>query len=416
MKNSSKVIFHIDVNSAYLAWESVERLKAGETQDLRNIPSIVGGDPTTRRGIVLSKSHLCKPFKIQTGESLSSALKKCANLTIVPARFHLYEKYSDNLIEYLNRYSDRVQQYSIDEAFVDYTFMEEHFGPPMVAADKIRKGIEKEFGFTVCVGVSSNKLLAKMATELRKPNFTNSLFPHEIEKMWALPIEELFMAGRATAPKLRRFGIDTIGDLAKYDIRYLTPHFKSYAHVLWHYANGIDASEVVTTHGPAKSVGNSTTIPFDVTNFDDANRVLLHLCEAVGKRLRQNNYAASVVSVGVRNNKFEHYSMQKKLLVPTDITTELYRHAALIFKQGWRREPVRQLGVRAEKLSDSQFSQLTLFDQGETDKFKRLDRTIDTIRERFGDKSVMRASFLCRETKEDHSLYKFSPFRSQAAL
>jgi len=413
---SNKVIFHIDVNSAYLAWEAVERLKSGESQDIRNITSIVGGDPATRRGIVLSKSLPCKPYKIQTGESLFSALQKCPELTIIPARFGLYEKYSDKMINYLSNFSDRVQQYSIDEAFVDYTFMEEHFGSPLEAADKIRIGIREKFGFTVCIGVSSNKLLAKMATELRKPDYTNSLFPHEIEKMWVLPIEELFMAGRATAPKLRRIGIQTIGDLANCDIKYLTPHFKSYANVLWQYANGIDDSVVETTHSPAKSIGNSTTTPFDVNNHEDANRILLHLCESVGKRLRQNNYAASVISVSFRDNKMQFYSHQKKIEVPTDSTTELYGHTVELFKAGWRREPLRQLGVRTEKLSDSRTSQLSLFGQAENDKLKTLDRAIDAIRERLGDESVMRASFLCNDKKENHSLDRFSPFRSTGGL
>jgi len=324
MLNKNKVIFHIDVNSAYLAWEAAERLKSGETLDLRNIKAIIGGDPATRRGIVLAKSLPCKPYNIQTGESLYTALKKCPHATIIPARPHLYEKYSDDLIEYLKRFSDRVQQYSIDEAFVDYTFMEDHFGPPLEAADKIRTGIEKKFGFTVNVGVSSNKLLAKMATELRKPNYTHSLFPHEIEKMWALPIEELFMAGRATAPKLRNLGINTIGDLAHFDVKYLVPHFKSFSHMLWRYANGIDDSEVETSHGPAKSIGNSTTIPYDVNEHEDAHRILLHLCESVAKRLRQNHYAATVLSVGFRDNNFQFYSKQMRIDKPTNSTTELY--------------------------------------------------------------------------------------------
>ncbi|MDR0272304.1 MAG: DNA polymerase IV [Clostridiales bacterium] len=255
---SNKVIFHIDVNSAYVAWEALERMKEGEERDIRDIPAVVGGDAATRRGIVLSKSLSCKPYKIQTGESLFSALKKFPGLEIFPARFGVYEKYSDEMMRYLSQFSDRIQQYSIDEAFVDYTYMEEHFGSPLEAADRIRNGIKNELGFTVCIGVSSNKLLAKMATEMRKPDFTNTLFPEEIEKMWALPIEELFMAGRATAPKLRRIGIETIGDLAHYDVKYLTPTFKSFSDVLWQYANGIDDSVVKANHGGAKSIGNST--------------------------------------------------------------------------------------------------------------------------------------------------------------
>jgi len=412
----NKTIFHIDVNSAFLAWEAIERLKAGEKQDLRDIPAIVGGDPTTRRGIVLSKSHPCKPYKIQTGESLYSALKKCPHLTIVPGNYPIYEEYSDNLLEFLGQFSDRVQQYSVDEAFIDYTYMEEHFGPPMVAADKIRNGLYEKFGYTVCVGVGPNKLLAKMATELRKPNFTNSLFPHELEKMWCLPIEELFMAGRATVPKLRRLGIETIGDLAKYDVKYLSPHFHSFAHLLWQYANGIDDSDVSIIHGPAKSIGNSTTTSYDVTDIEDANRTLLHLCEAIGKRLRKNNYAATVLSIGIRNNKFEYYSKQRKITIPTDNTTQLYKYASSIFKEGWQRDPIRQLGIRADKLIDSEFTQLSIFDDGETEKQKALDHAIDKIRQRFGDESIMRASFLCDETKKSHKLDKFSPFRATGGL
>lgn len=416
MDKANKTIFHIDVNSAYLSWEALERLNEGEKIDLRSIPSIVGGDPVERRGIVLSKSLPCKPYKIQTGESLYMALQKCPYLTIVPARFQLYEHHSNKLMLYLNQFSDRLQQYSIDEAFIDYSYMEEHFGPPMEAADKIRKGIEAELGFTVSIGVGPNKLLAKMATNLRKPNFTNSLFHSEIEKLWALPIEDLFMAGRATAPKLRRIGIQTIGDLARFDVKYLTPHFKSFSHLLWQYANGIDDSEVESSHAAAKSIGNSTTIPYDVSNYEEANRILLHLCESVGKRLRQNNYAASVISVGIRDNNFDYYSHQRKINSPIDSTSELYRHTVALFKEGWRHRPVRQLAVRAEKLSDSRISQLSLFDQQARDKQKKLDRSIDAMRERFGDEALMRASFLCKDTKENHSLYRFSPFRSAAML
>ena len=416
MRNSGKIIFHIDVNSAYLAWEAIKRLEEGETTDIRDIPAIVGGDPVLRRGIVLSKSLSCKPFKIQTGESLYSALSKCPHLTVVPARFGLYENYSDALIEYLRRFSDRVQQYSIDEAFVDYTYMEDHFGPPMEAADKIRTGIQKEFGYTVCIGVSSNKLLAKMATELRKPNYTNSLFPHEIEKMWALPIEELFMAGFATAPKLRKFGISTIGDLAHYNIKYLIPHFKSFAHVLWQYANGIDDSDVITESAAAKSIGNSTTIPYDVKDCDEANVILLSLCESVGMRLRKSGYSATVISVGIRTGNFEYYSKRKKISFPTDNTTDIYNYAKAIFKEGWRNEPVRQLGVQTSGLCSGGSGQLRLLGQESADRNRKLDRSVDEIRSRFGDSSVMRASYLCRRTREEYSLKKFSPFRSTGGL
>jgi DNA polymerase-4 len=437
--------FHIDVNSAYLAWESIERIKTGDLltatinnrqcviPDLRTVPSIVGGDAKSRRGIVLSKSHPCKPYGILTGEALPSAVRKCPGLVVVPARFGVYERYSNDMINYLHQFSDRVQQYSIDEAFLDYTHMERHFGPPLEAADKIRQGIMETFGFTVCVGVGPNKLLAKMATELRKPNFTNTLLDGEIEKMWVLPIEDLFMAGRATAPKLRQLGIQTIGDLARFDIKLLESIFKSYAHLLWEYANGIDRSKVEPYHEAAKSVGNSTTLPYDINRYDDANRVLLHLCESVGKRLRATKTAANVVSVGVRNSVFGYYSHQRKLVTPTDNTTELYRHATALFRECWRREPVRQLGFRAEKLSNSDYTQLSLFNgRSNIEKQKRLDSAIDAIRNRYGDQALMRAAFLraSAETdasshndnfntggkKSDYTLNRFSPFKATGGL
>lgn len=413
-----RVFFHIDVNSAFLSWDAIERLKAGEELDIRTIPAIVGGDPTTRRGIVLSKSHPCKPYKILTGESLGSALKKCPFLTIIPGRFDLYQKHSNDLITFLGNFSDRIQQYSIDEAFIDYTHMEEHYGPPLVAADMIRNEIRQRFGFTVSIGVGPNKLLAKMATKLRKPDFTNSLFLHELEKMWVLPIEELFMAGRATAPKLRNIGIDTIGDLAKYDLKHLSPQIKSSvnAYMLWQYANGIDDSEISKNQSAAKSIGNSTTISYDVTSIEAASKELLLLCESVGKNLRENNYQTSVISIGVRNSSFDYYSCQEKFSIPTDSTQELHKHVMRIFKKGWRRDPIRQLGVRAEKLTDSRFTQISLLDNGETDRVKRLDSAIDDIRRRFGNESVMRACFLSENPGQDLSLDKFSPFLATGRL
>ena len=409
------IFFHIDVNSAYLAWESLARLKMG-LSDLRDVTAVVGGDEASRRGIVLSKSLSCKPFNIQTGESLMEARKKCPTLVVAPARYGVYEQYSEDMITWLHQFSDRVQQYSIDEAFIDYTHMERHFGSPLAAADTIRNGIRETFGFTVCVGIGPNKLLAKMATELRKPDFTNTLMADELEKMWVLPIEELFMAGRATSPKLRKLGIQTIGDLARFDVKLLEPTFHSFAHTLWQYANGIDDSKIEPHYAPTKSVGNSTTVPYDIKTAEDADRVLLHLCESVGKRLRQTHTAAKVLSVGIRNNDFVYYSHQRKMSIPTDNTTALYRLASQLFREVWKHEGVRQLGVRADKLCDSRIEQLTLFGQEEIDKQKKLDASIDAIRTRFGDASVMRASFLCKEDKRDHSLDKFSPFRQTGGL
>ena len=191
------IIMHIDVNSAFLSWEACYRLQQGDLLDLRTIPSIVGGNPDTRRGIVLAKSVPAKEFNIKTGESLYSALQKCPTLTIVAPRFDLYLKCSNSLIKLLEEYSPSIQRYSIDECFLDYTNMEQHFGDPLSAAHKIKERIKNELGFTVNIGISNNKLLAKMASDFQKPDAVHTLYPHEIkEKMWPLPVGDLFMVGR----------------------------------------------------------------------------------------------------------------------------------------------------------------------------------------------------------------------------
>ena len=194
---NGRVIFHIDVNSAYLSWEAVYRLQHGESVDLRTIPSIVGGDPKTRRGIVLAKSIPAKKYKIQTGETVLQAVMKCPDLVIVPPRYDVYIQASSAMLDILKQYSPKIQRFSIDEVFLDYTYMERHFGDPVTAAHRIKDHIHKELGFTVNIGISTNKLLAKMAGDFEKPNKVHTLFPEEIEeKMWPLPIENFLCAGQ----------------------------------------------------------------------------------------------------------------------------------------------------------------------------------------------------------------------------
>ena len=241
----SRIIFHIDVNSAFLSWTAVDRLKKGEEIDIRTIPSIIGGDSESRRGIVLAKSTPAKKYGIITGEPIAMALRKCPELVSFPPDFHLYSENSRKMFQILSEYSDRIEQFSIDEGFLDYTGMERLFGPPIEAAETIRRRIQKELGFTVNIGVSTNKILAKMAGELEKPDKLITLFPEEIEeKLWPLPVEELFMIGKRTAPRLHNMGIHTIGDLAKFPLPFLEKEFKSFGKMMHCYANGIDDSVV----------------------------------------------------------------------------------------------------------------------------------------------------------------------------
>ncbi|MDH8676535.1 DNA polymerase IV [Fusibacter bizertensis] len=392
----SKVIFHIDVNSAYLSWEAVHRLQHGDPLDLRTVPSAVGGDPIKRHGIILAKSIPAKPFKIQTGESLMAAFQKCPTLKVVPPRYDLYLRSSNAMIELISEYSSQIQRYSIDECFVDFTDMIKLFGDPIEVAYLIKERIKKELGFTVSIGVSSNKLLAKVASDLKKPDAVTTLFPEEIsQKMWPLPVGELFMVGRATVKKLNFLGIETIGDLANYDVDILKGSLKSQGILVWNYANGIENSPVKkSNHLAIKSIGNSSTIPFDIDNQKEAHLMLLSLSEMVAMRLRDSQYLARLVSITYKTNNFNSLGHQKKFEIPTDHTTEIYHYARTLFDELWDGTPLRHLGVRVSELCENDFVQLHLFDAYARRKNGKLDQVIDELRGRFEPKSIMRGCFV----------------------
>ena len=310
-----RVVFHIDVNSAFLSWEAVYRLyHLGAKTDLREMVSAVGGDMAMRHGIILAKSIPSKKYNIKTGESIVEARQKCPNLYLVPPNYGLYERCSNAFVKILHEYSPAVEQYSIDECYMDMTGTEMIFGKPEEAADMIRNRIREELGFTVNIGISENKLLAKMASDFKKPDRVHTLWHYEIEqKMWPLPVADLFFVGRATERKLRALGISTIGQLAKTDIEILRYHLKKHGEVIWQFANGLDVSVVQSAPERNKGYGNSTTIPFDVTDGSVAKLVLLALAETVGTRLRAAGVKAEVIAVGIKNSDFEYASHQRTL-------------------------------------------------------------------------------------------------------
>ncbi|MDF2820280.1 MAG: DNA-directed polymerase [Clostridiales bacterium] len=394
---SKPIIFHIDVNSAFLSWEACYRVNIlGESADLRDIPSVVGGDQEKRHGIVLAKSNSAKKYKIQTGEPLVSALNKCPNLTIVPPNYELYVTSSRALLKILKEFSPLVEQYSIDEAYCDMTGTENIYGTPIAAATYIKDKIYEELGFTVNIGCSSNKLLAKMAGDFQKPNMVHSLFPEEIpDKMWPLDVGDLFFVGRATQKKLRSLGIQTIGELAHTDINILRYHFKKHGEVIYNYANGYDFTPLIDITPQNKGYGNSITIPIDASTASSAKMVLLSLCETVSTRLRADNIKASCISVSITDCEFSHASHQRNITASTNITNEIYTIACLLFDELWdKKTPIRQLGVHTSKLSNDDYRQYNLFDMYKYDKLKKLDSAIDEIRGRYGEDSVKRACFL----------------------
>lgn len=392
-----KIIFHIDVNSAFLSWEAVHRLKKDPlSQDLRTIPSAVGGDMTKRKGVILAKSTPAKKYQVKTGEPLTDALKKCPELVVVPPNFKIYREASQQFISILETYSPVVEQYSIDEAFVDMSGMEALFGTPIEAAYKMKYQIEKELGFTVNIGISTNKLLAKMASDFEKPNQVHTLFPHEIkEKMWHLPVRRLFSVGKATEKKLYMLGIHTIGQLACFDVGILKSYLKKQGEIIWNFANGIDVSMVEEMKPANKGYGNSTTISFDVTDADTAKMILLGLAETVAARLRKEQVKIQVVSVGIKYSDFQSTSHQRVLKQPTNTTNELYLAAGELFDEVWNGEAIRLLGIQTSRVfQEEEPRQLTLFDENKNEKYEKVDRAIDSIRERFGSDAIMRASFL----------------------
>ena len=389
-----RVIFHIDVNSAFLSWEAVERLKNGEQVDLREIPSAVGGDIATRHGVILAKSIPAKKYKVMTGEPVVDALRKCPELVVVQPHHELYQECSRAFLSILKQYSDVIEKFSVDEAFVDMTGTRRLFGEPVEAAERMKNQICRELGFTVNVGISSNKILAKMASDFQKPNRVHTLFPEEIPtKMWPLPVGDLLFAGKSTVRKLNDMGIRTIGELANTDLQLLTNVLKKNGEVLWRYANGVDNSEVEPIRPENKGYGNSTTIPFDVTDAQTAKGILLKLTDKVCQRLRSDDVKVESVSVQFRFNDLTRASHQGMLLTATNITQEIYQMVCQLFDEKWDGTPIRLLGVSTTKVSkEDKGRQLSLFDDTDYEKLEKLDKAMDAIRSRFGNGAVVRAS------------------------
>jgi len=396
---ADRVIFHVDANSAFLSWTAAYKVKVlGEEQDIREVPSVVAGDKESRHSIILAKSTPAKKYGIKTGEPLFQALEKCPDLVVVQPDYGLYVEASRHFVEMLRQFSPSVEQYSIDEAWVDMTGTERLWGPPRLAAEKLRQRIWEELGFTVNVGISSNKLLAKMAGDFEKPNKVHTLFPEEVEeKFWPLPVRDLFLVGAATERKLKMLGIYTIGDLAHADMHVLKRRLGKHGETIWHFANGRNADAVTPEPAENKGYGNSVTTPQDVLTYEQGHQVLLSLCETVASRMRTDDKCGSCITVHLRTNAFHHFSHQSCLLGATNITGEIYREACRVFDEAWDGvTPLRQIGVQMTRLSREPYQQYDFF-SGMTpqqyEKKMKLDETVDALRDKYGEDAVRRGKF-----------------------
>lgn len=396
----NRLIFHIDVNSAFLSWESVRRVKQG-LPDLRNVPACIGGDPKKRTGIVVAKSIPAKKYGVQTGEPVAMALRKCPDLVIAKSDFELYIKCSRAFKEICASYAPVMESFSIDEVFLDMTGTSLIYPDPVRTAHEIKGKIRNELGFTVNVGISTNKLLAKMASDFEKPDKVHTLFPEEIPtRMWPLPVRDLLFLGKASEKKLTEAGIHTIGDMAharEAEIQTLLGN--KAGHQLWQYACGIDDSPVRAQPEEAKGFSVETTFNDDIVSIEQVLPILLEQCDVVATRMRRKEKKCTSVSVTFRTLDFRNKSHQTTLPNATDMTDEIYKNAKKLFIESWKGEPLRLIGVALTNLTDESFEQMSLFEDNEQkERHRKLDATMDAIRQKFGNDKITRASIMNSNT------------------
>lgn len=389
-----RLIFHVDVNSAFLSWEAARRVKEG-LPDLREIPSCIGGDPKSRRGIVVAKSIPAKKYGVTTGEPVSMALRKCPELICVPGDFALFETCSRAFKKICASYAPVMESFSIDEVFLDMSGTEKIYPDPVKLAHEIKDRIREELGFTVNIGIGTNKLLAKMASDFEKPDKVHTLFPAEIPtKMWPLPVRDLLFLGKASEQKLIKAGIKTIGEMARYpetEIQRLLG--EKTGHQLYEYANGRDDSPVRGEREEAKGYSAETTTEEDIVTYEQAFSLLLAQCDVVAARMRKDGKKCSCVSVTYRMLDFRTRSHQKKLENPTDVTEEIFAQIKNLLRECWQCQPLRLIGVALTDLTSDDFRQMSLFENTENhEKQKKVDGVVDDIRKRFGNGMIVRGS------------------------
>ena len=390
-----KIIFHIDVNNAFLSWTAVYLLNHGFQKDIRLVASVIGGDEKSRRGIVLAKSPIAKKYGIKTAESLYSAREKCKNLEIYPPNYKWYYEKSLELMKYLSQYSPIQEQLSVDECFLDMTGMKYLYKDLIQLAHQIKDEIKNKFGYTVNIGIANNKLCAKMASDFEKPDKVHTLFKDEIvTKLWPLDVGDLYMCGKKTKEELNKMNIYTIGDLAKKDKKILEKHFKSQGEYLHNAAMGIDNSKVEQKSSKNQSISTTETLPYDLIDKERMKKILFRQTEEVTRELRQKKLYAKTVTVIFKNNRFINYSAQSSFEKPTNNTREILKKAYEILEDSYKDDEIRLIGVRLSNLIAEKQEQVSIFDIETTTEEKEdsIQKTIDDINNKFGKSIVTPAS------------------------
>lgn len=390
---------HIDVNNAFLSWTAIYLLEHGYKEDIRNTYAIIGGDEKRRAGIVLAKSTPAKTKGIKTAETIYEAKRKCPNLKIFPPNYDFYKQKSNELFTLLSNYTPDIEVASIDECYLDYTKVQKLYGDPLNFAKKIQKEIKDKLGFTVNIGIAENKLCAKMASDFSKPYKIHTLYQNEIkEKMFPLPIEDLFGVGKQTAEKLKYLGIKTIKDLALQNEYNLRKIFKNQAKHLIEIANGVDENEVDPSKTEPKGISHEITLSEDLTSKKDLYKKLSILSEMVAKRIRKENKYAKVVCVILKDNHFRRYSHQKKLKNPINNYEDIYKHSKQILDEFYQNEPIRLIGIRLDDLTEVKIVQTSLFEET-SEKSEKLESVMDEINKKYGKEVLKRASHIEKQVK-----------------
>ncbi len=404
-----RIIFHIDVNNAFLSWTAVALLKKGYKIDIRTIPSIIAGDEQKRQGIVLAKSPIAKKYGIKTAETIYQAKKKCPNIQIFSPDFKIYYEQSKNLFNYLKQYSPLIEQFSIDECFLDMTGTNYLYKDYLKLADKIRTEIYNLFGFTVNIGIGNNKLCAKMASDFEKPDKVHTLYKNEIEqKLWPLDVEDLFMCGKKSKIILNNLNIYTIKDLAYFDSKTLEKYFKNQAKYLKEAAWGIDYSKVETTKtSKNQSISISETLPFDMLDKEKIKEVLFRQIQEITRELRQKKLFARTIAIIYKNKNFVSYTAQTKLNNPSDNTSEIFKVLIKLFEKSFKNEPIRLIGIRLTDLQKTKEKQISIFDTNlEEKENSKIEKTMDKINNKFGKSLVAPASLKIIGISNSKNKYK----------
>ena len=412
-----RIILHSDMNNFYA---SVECLYHPE---LRGKPVAVAGDPEARHGIVLAKNYPAKACGVQTGDPLWMARQKCPDIVFTPPHYDRYMQFSTAAREIYSEYTDQVEPYGLDECWLDVTGSIALFGDGRAIADELRRRIRQELGVTASVGVSYNKIFAKLGSDMKKPDATTVITSERFKEIvWPLPVSDLLYVGRATHAKLKRYCIKTIGDLAAADQRFLQRLLGQNGMMLWCFANGLDTSPVsnIGAKSLIHSIGNSTTAPRDLVTDEDIKITLYVLCESVSARMREYDFVCDTVQLGVRDNELQSYERQGKLPYPNRAAKALFEKAFELYKRNHLSgKPVRSLSVRACRLSVRENEQLSLMpDVAAIQKQEELESAVDALRNRFGHFSVQRGLLLTDlqlsslNPKDDHVIHPESFFKS----